>query len=97
MTRPAAPLEKAVELAKKSLAFHTRTGCCRCDACAAITALLAALDADRGEAEAALRRIEAQETAVDGLRPELYGHAVAIARRYFARREEKGENRESER
>lgn len=50
--------------------------------------LLLALGADDrlAKAEAALRRVEAQETAVDGLRPELYGHAVCIARRYFAQK-----------
>ena len=87
MTRPAAPLEKAATILNR---VYLQLGSqAPAEYNEAVEALLAALDADRGEAEAALRTIEAQETAVDGLRPELYGHAVAIARRYFARREEK--------
>ena len=90
MSNPPAPLEKAVEEARVASVRWGGSGYIGALRCAkALIALLAALDADRGEAEAALRTIEAQETAVDGLRPELYGHAVAIARRYFARRDKK--------
>lgn len=101
MTAPA-PIAAAIEEARKALvANDALRSCCwgnvpchhgeqRC--LTALRSLLLALDADDrlAKAEAALRRVEAQETAVDGLRPELYGHAVCIARRYFA---EKGDDR----
>lgn len=81
MTAPAAPLEKAVANARRYFSpmsdQRTHTVLER-----DVLALLAALDADRGEAEAALREIRDSPTAM----------GKDIARRYFARREEKGEN-----
>lgn len=65
MTRPAAPLEKAVEALRDDLKYvnadHVEhdAGSDAADVIRSAEALLAALDADRGEAEAALREIAA--------------------------------------
>ncbi len=89
---PAAPLEKAVEEAREALGEYetlcpmgVRTGS---RLYGALRAILAALDADKRleEAEDALRTV----AHLCGSEPAYYTReAKAVARRYFARREEK--------
>jgi len=109
---PATPLEKAVEEAREVLAGHpvsvSNPRNPRVAAEDALRSLLAALYADRGEAEATLRpfadfasiKLTMRGTPLAGewFAVESKAGAAALtagdfarARRYFARREEKGE------
>ncbi len=122
---PATPLEKAVEEAREVLAGHpvsvSNPRNPRVAAEDALRSLLAALYADRGEAEKALRPFAAigadatvaemaalaesephaghgkfgimWRTHKDGGSIVIEARDLVAARRYFARREEKGENR----
>lgn len=90
MTAPAAPLEKAIHEAEAAIESHSHLWPkgSTCQHCSALRSLLAALDADKRleEAEDALRTV----AHLCGSEPAYYTReAKAVARRYFARREEK--------
>ena len=94
MTAPAAPLDRAVEEARKALAYRGDMETRAKWLSTALRSVLAALDADRRleEAEVALAAFVA---VCDSAPPVEFvtriGEACDIARRYFARREgEKG-------
>jgi hypothetical protein len=101
VTRPAAPLEKAVEALRDDLKYVNASrveadhGSDVADVIRSAEALLAALDADRGEAEARLKAIldyEPSEVCKDEFAYDRMVEAYReVARRYFARREGKGE------